>query len=168
MASYTLPTSAFMGIYGARKIMLNIFNLKTHVHPRPKNTLKKKNSRNLYNFVFKLRTSCNQSKNWKVRVKEKFIIVFRKVFFFLSGIHFLKFLKNISCYLLIVSNLVIYFFITIYFILNYLFIYFSTTFLRIWYNLIFISILVLILLIIICFYLIFFLIEFFFVIIFGP
>jgi hypothetical protein len=42
MASYTLPTSAFMGIYGARKIMLNIFNLKTHVHPRPKNTLKKK------------------------------------------------------------------------------------------------------------------------------
>jgi len=53
--------------------------------------------------------------------KGKFKLVFRKVFFFiLDGKYFFKIIKDfkISCYLLIISNLILKLFIAIYFILN--------------------------------------------------
>jgi hypothetical protein len=64
----------------------------------------------------------------------------RKCFsFILDGKHFPEVIKNLemSCYLLIISNLILKFFIAIYFVLNF----FSISFLRISFNLIFIFIL---------------------------
>jgi hypothetical protein len=53
-------------------------------------------------------------------VKEKFSLVFKKVFFF-YGKHFLKVIKNLDmlCYLLIISNLILKLLIVIYSILNF-------------------------------------------------
>jgi len=57
-------------------------------------------------------------------VKGKFDLVFRKYFpFILSGKHFPEVVKilKISCYLLIISNLVLKLLIVIYFVLNFFF-----------------------------------------------
>ena len=87
----------------------------------------------------------------------------RKFFPFISNKkYFSEIEKNLKIpyYLLIISNLVIKFFIFVYFILN---LFFSISSLRIWFNLIFISILVLIFMIVICFSLTIFLIEIFYI-----
>jgi hypothetical protein len=87
----------------------------------------------------------------------------RKFFpFILNKKYFSEIEKNLKIpyYLLIISNLVIKFFIFLYFILN---LFFSISSLRIWFNLIFISILVLIFMIVICFSLTIFLIEIFYI-----
>jgi len=70
--------------------------------------------------------------------------------FILDGKHFSEVLKNlkISCYFLIISNLILKFLITIYIVSN---LFFSISSLKIWFNLIFISIWILILLIVIYF-----------------
>ena len=65
---------------------------------------------------------------------------------------------KISYYLLIITNLILKFFIAIYFVLN---IFFSISPLKIWFNLIFILTLIHIFMIVICFSLIIFLLKFF-------
>jgi hypothetical protein len=100
---------------------------------------------------------------WKIFFSQKKILFdFQESVFFyiLDGKHFPEVVKvfEMSCYVLIISNLVLELLITIYFIL----IFFSISSLRIWFYLIFISTLVLIFIIVICFYLIIFLIEIFY------
>jgi hypothetical protein len=95
-------------------------------------------------------------------VKNKFGLVFRKVFSFFSGRkYFSKVVKKLktSYYLLIITNLILKLLIAIYFVLNF---FSSISLLRIWLNLIFILTLVLIFMIVICFSLIIFLIAIFY------
>jgi hypothetical protein len=85
----------------------------------------------------------------------------KKCFHFILGENiFLEVVKKlkISYYLLIITNLILKFFIAIYFVLN---LFFSISPLRIWFNLIFILTLILIFMIVICFSLIIFLLKFF-------
>ena len=85
----------------------------------------------------------------------------KKCFHFILGENtFPKVVKKlkISYYLLIITNLILKFFIAIYFVLN---LFFSISPLRIWFNLIFILTLILIFMIVICFSLIIFLLKFF-------
>ena len=91
-------------------------------------------------------------------VKEKFGLIFRKVFSFYFGRkHFPKIVKNLemSYYLLTISNLILKLLITIYFVLIFFFIFIPQ-------NLIFILTLVLNFMIFICFFLIIFLIKIFY------
>jgi len=64
-----------------------------------------------------------------INVKEKFGLVFRKVFFFFSGRkYFIKVVKKleISYYLLIITNLIVKLLIAIYFVLNFFFLQFHS------------------------------------------
>jgi len=81
--------------------------------------------------------------------------------FILGGKHFPEVVKNLemSCYLLIILNLVLKLLIDIYLVLN---LFFLISSLIILFNFIFISILILIFIIVICFSLIIFLIEIFY------
>jgi hypothetical protein len=98
----------------------------------------------LWNKLFHIYLSLEKLVNKKLfLVKEKFSLVFIKVFFFiLDVIYFPEIIKNlkISCYLLIISNLVINLLIIIYFVLNlYLFILFLILSFRIWFNFFYIN-----------------------------
>jgi len=86
------------------------------------------------------------------QVKEKFGLIFRKIFsFYFEGKTLFKIMKNlkISCYLLIILNLILKLLIAIYFVL----IFFLISALRICFDLIFISALILIFLLLLDFFL---------------